>query len=189
MLLFGRGALDRSAGEALYSGGHPVLIGTARFFTYIGEPTVVLIVGFLTAAWLWLTGRARFGLGILLVVLLGRGLTELQKYCVARARPDFEPHLVVVKTSSFPSGHAANSMILGVTLALALTRPGTARQVAVGSAIPLSLLIGASRVMLGVHWPSDVIGGWAFGMLWVLLTLGRAERLFGADSGKHPEQL
>jgi undecaprenyl-diphosphatase len=46
----------------------------------------------------------------------------------------------------------------------------------------LSLLIGTSRVMLGVHWPSDVVGGWAFGMLWVLLTLPPAERLFGRDS-------
>ena len=48
----------------------------------------------------------------------------------------------------------------------------------------LSLLIGTSRVMLGVHWPSDVIGGWAFGMLWVLLTLRPAERLLRADSGR-----
>jgi undecaprenyl-diphosphatase len=44
------------------------------------------------------------------------------------------------------------------------------------------LLIGTSRVMLGVHWPSDVIGGWAFGMLWVLLTLRPAERLLRANS-------
>jgi len=44
------------------------------------------------------------------------------------------------------------------------------------------LLIGASRVMLGVHWPSDVVGGWAFGALWVLLTLRRAERLFKIDT-------
>jgi len=46
----------------------------------------------------------------------------------------------------------------------------------------LSLLIGWSRVALGVHWPSDVIGGWAFGLLWVLLTLKPTERLLDADS-------
>jgi undecaprenyl-diphosphatase len=45
----------------------------------------------------------------------------------------------------------------------------------------LSLMIGTSRVMLGVHWPSDVIGGWSFGMLWVLLTLRPAERLLRAS--------
>jgi undecaprenyl-diphosphatase len=43
--------------------------------------------------------------------------------------------------------------------------------------------------MLGVHWPSDVIGGWSFGLLWVLLTLRRAERLFGTDSPPAPKQL
>ena len=189
MLLSGRGALDRSLAEAIYAGGRPALIAAARFFTNIGEPTVVLVLGFLVAGWLWVKGRARFGLGLLLIVLVGRGLTEVQKYWVARARPEVEPHLVVVKTSSFPSGHAANSMILGLALALALTRPGTVRRIAVGLAILLSLLIGTSRVMLGVHWPSDVIGGWAFGMLWVLLTLRRAERLFGPDSGTGLEQL
>ena len=91
-------------------------------------------------------------------------------------RPDVEPHLVVVKTSSFPSGHAANSMIFYVALALVLTS-GTRwhRQAAAGAMLG-SLMIGASRVMLGVHWPSDVIGGWAFGLLWVLLTLRLAER-------------
>ena len=69
-------------------------------------------------------------------------------------------------------------MIFYLTLALALTaRLPLAPKFAVVGAVLLSLLIGTSRVMLGVHWPSDVIGGWAFGMLWVLLTLKPAERL------------
>ncbi len=53
--------------------------------------------------------------------MLGRGLSEAQKYWIARVRPDLEPHLVVVKTSSFPSGHATSSMIFYLTLALVLT--------------------------------------------------------------------
>jgi len=109
--------------------------------------------------------------------LVGRGLSEVQKYWIARARPELEPHLVVVKTSSFPSGHATSSMIFYLTLALALVPEGPRRRRAVATAVVLSLLIGLSRVMLGVHWPSDVIGGWSFGLLWVLLTLRRAEKL------------
>jgi undecaprenyl-diphosphatase len=182
MLLLGRGALDRTIYESLYAGGHPALVTTARIFTALGEPTVLVAGGFLVAGWLWWDRRGRFALTLLLVILIGRGLSEVQKYWIARARPSLEPHLVVVKTWSFPSGHAASSMIFYLTLALALTPQGRWRRIAAACAILLSLLIGTSRVMLGVHWPSDVIGGWSFGMLWVLLTLRRAEQLFTADS-------
>jgi undecaprenyl-diphosphatase len=177
MLVFGRDALDRSIYQALYSGGHPALILIGRFFTALGDPTVLIIGGILVGAWLWREGRGRFAAGLLLVILTGRGLTEAQKYWIARARPDIEPHLVVVKTWSFPSGHATSSMIFYLSLALAIAPAGW-RRIAAAVAILLSLLIGVSRVMLGVHWPSDVIGGWCFGLLWVLVTLRPAERLF-----------
>ena len=114
---------------------------------------------------------------LIAIVAIGRGLSELQKYWVARVRPDVEPHLVMVKTSSFPSGHATSSMIFFLTLALVLAAGTRWQRPAVIGAILLSLAIGTSRVMLGVHWPSDVIGGWAFGLLWVLLTLRLAGRL------------
>jgi undecaprenyl-diphosphatase len=189
MLTLGRGPLDRSIAEALYAGGRPALLIAARIFTAFGEPTVLIAAGFAVAAWLWHRGRGRFALGLLLIILLGRGLSEVQKFWIARARPDIEPHLVVVKTSSFPSGHAASSMIFYLAIALALAPRGRRRRIAAIAAILLSLLIGTSRVMLGVHWPSDVIGGWSFGMLWVLLTLPQAERLFAGDSVAAPKQL
>ena len=186
MLLLGRGPVDRGLYELLYAGGRPALIAVARIFTALGEPTVLIIAGFLVAALLWFQGRGRFALALVLVILLGRGLSEVQKYWIARARPDFEPHLVVVKTSSFPSGHATSSMIFYLTLALALTGRTRWRWIAATGAIVISFLIGTSRVMLGVHWPSDVVGGWSFGLLWVLLTLRRAERLFDPNSRNLP---
>jgi undecaprenyl-diphosphatase len=188
MLVLGRGPLDRSIEQALYAGGRPALVLVARIFTFLGEPTVLVGGGFLLAGWLWYRGRGRFALGLLLVILVGRGLSEVQKYWIARARPTLEPHLVVVKTSSFPSGHAASSMIFYLTLAVALA-PKDSRRAAAAGAILLSLFIGASRVMLGVHWPSDVVGGWSFGLVWVLVTLRPAERLFGADSRSSEKQL
>jgi len=182
MLLLGRGALDRNLYESLYAGHRPALVVVARVFTALGEPTVLIGAGFLFAVFLWREGSARFALALLLVILVGRGLSEVQKYWIARARPDLEPHLVVVKTSSFPSGHATSSMIFYLTIAIALTAGTRWQRRAAAAAVLLSLCVGVSRVMLGVHWPSDVVGGWAFGMLWVLLTLRPAERVLRADS-------
>lgn len=189
MLIGGTGRLDRSIYEALYAGHRPALLTVARIFTALGEPTVLIIAGFAVAAFLWWVGRGRFALALLLVILVGRGISEVQKYTIARARPAIEPHLVLVKTSSFPSGHATSSMIFYLTLALALTTHTRWNRFAAGAAVMLSLLIGTSRVMLGVHWPSDVIGGWSFGMLWVLLTLRPAERLLGGDFRTAPKRL
>jgi undecaprenyl-diphosphatase len=188
MLLLGRGALDRSIYQALYAGGRPALILVARIFTFLGEPTVLVGAGFLMAGWLWHRGRGRFAVALLVVILVGRGLAEAQKYWIARARPTLEPHLVIVKTSSFPSGHATSSMIFYLTLAVALAPPPWRRTAAAG-AVLLSLLVGLSRVMLGVHWPSDVVGGWSFGLLWVLVTLRPAERLFASCSPNAGKQL
>ncbi len=182
MLIWGGGPLDRTIYEALYAGHRPALLTVARIFTALGEPTTLIAAGVLCALWLWRVGRGRLGLVLLLIALIGRGFSETQKYWIARPRPELEPHLVAVKTSSFPSGHATSSMIFYLTLALALTAGARWHRPAIIGAVLLSLLIGTSRVMLGVHWPSDVIGGWAVGMLWVLLALKPAERLLRADS-------
>jgi membrane-associated phospholipid phosphatase len=176
MLLLGGGPLDRQIYEALYAGHRPTMLMLAHVLTFFGEPTVLVSAGFGVAAWLWWQGHRRLPVSLLLIILIGRGLSEIQKYWIARVRPHLEPHLVVVQTSSFPSGHATSSMIFYLTLALALTRETHWHRSAVVGAFVLSLLIGTSRVMLGVHWPSDVIGGWAFGLLWVSLTLRLAER-------------
>jgi undecaprenyl-diphosphatase len=189
MLLGGAGSLDRTIYEALYAGHRPALLATARVFTALGEPTVLIAACVLCALGLWYAGRGQLGLTLLLIALIGRGLGEAQKYWIARVRPDLEPHLVVVKTSSFPSGHAASSMIFYLALAIALTAHTRWSRASAAAAVLLSLLIGISRVMLGVHWLSDVIGGWTFGMLWVLLTLRPAERLLRVDSDDTQNQL
>ena len=181
MLAFGGGALDRQLYEALYAGHRPALLIAARCFTALGEPTVLIGVGLATALWLWHVGHRHLPWVLTAIVLIGRGLSEMQKYMVARGRPDLEPHLVVVKTSSFPSGHATSSMIFYLTVAMTLSVGTRWHRPAVAGAVVLSLLIGLSRVMLGVHWPSDVVGGWAFGLLWVLLTLRIAQRFLAGD--------
>jgi len=180
-LLWGRGPLDRSVYETLYAGHRPAMIAVARALTALGEPTVLIGAGVATALWLWHAGHRHLPVVLIAITMLGRGLSEAQKYWVGRARPDIEAHLVVVKTQSFPSGHATSSMIFYMVMALTLTAGTRLHRLAAAAAFLLSLLIGLSRVMLGVHWPSDVIGGWAFGLLWVLLTLRIAQRFVGAD--------
>jgi undecaprenyl-diphosphatase len=178
MLWGGGGPLDRAVYEALYAGNRPTLVVVARMFTALGQPTVLIAAGVLCALGLWHWRRGRLAVLLVLIVTIGRALSEAQKYWIARVRPELEPHLVVVKTSSFPSGHATSSMIFYLAVAVALTAGTRWQRIAAGAAVLLSLLIGTSRVMLGVHWPSDVIGGWAFGLLWVLVTLRLAGRLF-----------
>jgi undecaprenyl-diphosphatase len=143
---------------------------------------VLIGAGIVVAIWLFVQGHRHLPLALIAIVAIGRALSEAQKYWIARARPDLETHLVVVKTSSFPSGHATSSMVFYLVLALVLTAGMRLHRVAVVGAVLLSFLIGLSRVMLGVHWPSDVIGGWSFGMLWVLLTLKLAGRFVKGDN-------
>jgi len=188
MLLGGAGPVDRAIYEALYAGHRPELLAVARTLTFFGDPTLLIGASCIAALWLWHRGRGRAGLVLIAVTLTGRMLSEAQKYWIARVRPDLEPHLVVVKTNSFPSGHATSSMIFYLALALLLASHRH-RFAAAAAAVVLALLVGTSRVMLGVHWPSDVIGGWAFGLLWLLLTLRPAERLFRSDSEMRQERL
>jgi undecaprenyl-diphosphatase len=182
MLTVGTGAADDDILRSLYVGGDPVLVAVARGFTFFGNAAFLIAIGLAFALFLWAKGRARYGLVVIAVTLIGRGLVEAQKYGIARFRPDDEVHLVPVSTPSFPSGHAASSMIVYLTLALVFASRTRWKWPAVAAALLFSLCIGTSRLMLGVHWPTDVIGGWTFGLLWVLLALPLAERVAGPDS-------
>jgi undecaprenyl-diphosphatase len=136
-------------------------------FTQIGSGFFLLPLALVAAAYLVFRRKRRAAV-FLLMTIGGRFLVEVQKLIIDRPRPGISPHLVAADTYSFPSGHAANSMITFLAIALLLPVHPRNRAIAVGLAIAFSLQTGASRVMLGVHWPTDVIGGWAFGALWVI---------------------
>ena len=171
MLLLGGMEFDRGLLLYFYAGDHPVLADLARIVTEFGG------AGFLFPATafglVFLLVRRDWHAALLLpaITLSGRVLVELQKDWAGRLRPEDQQHLVAAQSYAFPSGHAANATLVWLCLALLLPRGLKARLAAIWAAVWLALAVGLSRVMLGVHWPSDVIAGWAFGLFWALLLL------------------
>ncbi len=137
--------------------------------TAMGGGTVLTLLLLLSAGYLalqrhWLTALLVFVGGT-----TGPAAVAVAKIVFGRARPDVIDHLVEAGSASFPSGHAANSAAVYLTLALVLVqivRSRRQRTYIVAVAAALTLAIGSSRVYLGVHWPSDVLAGWTFGALW-----------------------
>lgn len=139
--------------------------------TAFGSTTGLLLVCSAVVLFLLLSRRVRTAGFVLAATIGGMSLAGLLKLAYARPRPDLVPHLVEVTSSSFPSGHATDSALVYLTLAalLARTVPERALRIyTIGVAILLTLLIGSSRVYLGVHWPSDVVAGWTLGAAWAL---------------------
>jgi membrane-associated phospholipid phosphatase len=175
-MLTGTGPLDHALLAAVYAGHRPALRTAAVLVTLFGEWQVLIPVCVAAAAWLVYRGRHRSAVLLLSITLVGRILVELQKWSIHRLRPEDQVHLVPVKSLSFPSAHAANSMMAFLAIAVIVVAPPW-RTVAIIVALLASLVVGLSRSMLGVHWPSDVVGGWAFGAAWVLVVLSLAGRV------------
>lgn len=180
MLLFGAMEFDRGLLIFFYAGERPGLAAAAGWATMLGGAPVLLAATGFGAGWLLYRRAWRDAFLLVGITLSGRLLVSLQKDWTARIRPDAQGHIVPVDTLAFPSGHAANSAMVWLCLALLVPAGPRARPVVVWIAVWIALAAGASRVMLGVHWPSDVIGGWAFGLFWTLLLL----RLSGHPLGE-----
>jgi len=127
----------------------------------------LLVTGFLV-----LDGRRAIALLVVLSVGSGILLSSVLKLGFERPRPDLVPHGSYVATSSFPSGHSMMSAIAYLTLGALLARTLARRRLKVyvlAAAVALTTGVGLSRVYLGVHWPSDVLAGWAAGAFWAAL--------------------
>lgn len=122
----------------------------------------LLLVG---ALWLRARGEGRQAAALVAAVLGEELLVQLIKACVARPRPDRAWALVHAGSTSFPSGHAAGCMVLYPLLGLFLGALHGRRWARVGAAagVALALLVGITRVLLGVHWTADVVAGWLLG--------------------------
>jgi len=184
MFLLGTGDVDRAILNALYAGDRPGVANAARLITLLGGWNVVTALAVLAALAVALRGKAEMGLVLFIGTLIGRLLVDLQKYELGRLRPDQHPHLVNVHNLSFPSGHSANAMMTYWAVAVLLVTDRQKRRWWTLAASIIALAVGLSRVMLGVHWPSDVVAGWSFGLLWALILVWIAERVPKAGRGK-----
>jgi undecaprenyl-diphosphatase len=182
MLVFGAGALDHDILRILYAGGHSVFARAAWIVTQLGGAAVLMPVTAIGALLLIVRRDLRGAALLLGITLSGRILIELQKGWTARPRPEDYLHLVATRSDSFPSGHAGNATLVWLTLALLIPRTARLRAPLLWTAALLAVAVGLSRPMLGVHWASDVVAGWAFGLFWMVLLL----RLSGY---KFPETL
>jgi undecaprenyl-diphosphatase len=125
----------------------------------------------LSAIWLFRRGRARSGRFLLVSVIGAEIIDIVLKNTVDRPRPGADPAVFDWHAGSFPSAHAQMSMAVYLTLSLVAARHATSRTARIGlisGAIVLAILLGGSRLYLGVHYPSDVLAGWAIGLGWVL---------------------
>jgi undecaprenyl-diphosphatase len=168
-MLLGGGAGSGIDEALLRAANAPFLVPAALILTRLGNWPALIILAAAAAVLLLLSAHRRRAILLLAIVLSGRLLVEIQKAGFDRLRPDPSGRLVAVQTMSFPSGHAANTMAAFLAIALLAPWSGARRTAGIVAAILLSLLVGSTRLVLAVHWPSDVVAGWAFGAAWTLL--------------------
>lgn len=149
--------------------GPAKLADIARDITALGGGVVLTIAVVFVAGFLTLSRRYAAALFVAVASAGGASLNELLKSIYGRERPDEALRLIEIHSLSFPSGHAMSSATIYLTLAVLLSRLAERRREKIylfAAALLLSFLIGLSRVYLGVHYPTDVIAGWAAGVAW-----------------------
>lgn len=150
------------------------LLEAVRDLTALGSFTVLGLAVVATTGFILAQGRHRLALWFLVSALGATCFSTVLKFFVDRARPDAAEALAATFTRSFPSGHALLSAAILLTIGgfLSLATHGRhPRRVVWICAVAAALLVGLSRLLLGVHWPSDVLAGWLFGLGWALATL------------------
>ena len=148
----------------------PALVGLAIVLSYTGGPALVTAISTIAVVVLAVRGRLGFAVYRATTALGGVVLSEVTKGAVERARPVWPDPLWGAEGASYPSGHSmagiTNWVVYGVIALMLL--PGVRGRVAAAGLVMWGLLMAPSRLVLGVHWPADVVAGWLLGAAWVL---------------------
>lgn len=171
-------AFDLAVLKALRLPGDPnSLIGpkwlhlAATDVTALGSVTVLGLIVLLAVV--FMASLKRWSAALLVLVGAGGGVAISQglKQLFGRERPDLVYRAVEASNPSYPSGHAMLSAVVFLTLGALAARFSDRRRIkalALGAGVLLSVLVGLSRIYLGVHWASDVLGGWSLGAAWAM---------------------
>lgn len=152
--------------------GPPSLQEAARDVTALGGVAVLGLLTAIAGGFLSLAGKRRLAMFLVASVTSGVVASTILKELIERARPDLVPHGSYVYTTSFPSGHSMMAAITYLTMGALLARSQPSRRLkayVLQLAVVLTVMVGVSRVYLGVHWPTDVMAGWTAGAVWALL--------------------
>ncbi|MDD9933744.1 MAG: phosphatase PAP2 family protein [Myxococcales bacterium] len=147
------------------------LVEASRDITALGSLSVLLLLVFGILGYFVLARRWDVVALVLASAAGGAIINQLMKAFFARPRPGVVPHLTDVVSPSFPSGHAMLSTIVYLTLGAVLAELSPRKRLksfVLGVALILAVLVGLSRVYLGVHYPTDVLAGWSAGLAWAL---------------------
>jgi undecaprenyl-diphosphatase len=143
----------------------------ARDLTSLGSIIVLAIITMAVAGYLFLARQQAAAWFVLIAVFGGIALIDVLKALFARPRPDVVAHAARVFTASFPSGHASLSAITYLTIAALLARSQSSLRIGayfIALAVFLTIVIGISRLYLGVHYPTDILAGWCIGAAWAI---------------------
>lgn len=178
---------DRAIFLAMRHSGDPAkplgplwLQTAARDVTSLGGTAVLTLITAAVLGFLALKRQWRAALFVFASISLGSGVSFVIKALVQRARPSFASAVAETQTYSFPSGHAFLSAVTFLTLGALIARMESEAKVKLyilAVAIAITVLVGLSRVYLGVHWPADVLAGWCAGSAWAILCWLAADRL------------
>ncbi|MBV9869815.1 MAG: phosphatase PAP2 family protein [Frankiaceae bacterium] len=166
---------------------HATALAWVRAVTHLGDPLVVTTLAAAAALGCWLVHRRTEAVYLLVVRLCAVILDTTIKLIVARPRPAFAQPLAHAAGHSFPSGHALGAAAAYLSIALVASRGRPmARRVLIPLAVTIALVVGATRVLLGVHYPSDVFAGLVLGWTIAILGLGTWRNATGRRERDRP---
>jgi membrane-associated phospholipid phosphatase len=181
---------DLAASSHVHAAVSPAGIRIFRGITNIGSPVAMGLIALVGVTITFLRGHRLLAYSWAAAVIGGAMVDYVLKTAIHRSRPEYAAAFLHGTSYSFPSGHAMGSIIgygcLAYALVLTLKVAGWHRRLVFVLAALMTLVVGLSRIYLGVHYPSDVVSGWAAGLAWLAVCLTGYEVVSGRAALRHP---